>query len=496
MGQGVRRRRHEEAARQPDLSYGIPATSLGYDGNGNVVSRGAQTLTYTPFEKVRSIQGPDASLTFQYDASGQRIVRQDATDGTTVFTLDGMYESRPDGNGASTERFTLPTPSGSAVRIERLVTTGNLFIEETNYVHSTLLGSGSVISEPGGTATAEVAFDPWGQARDATNWTHPVNEPTLVELGTGFTGHPAQRDAGLINMGGRMYDPALGRFVQRDPIVANAINGADYNKYTYVRNQPFRYTDPSGYAPEPDGDCGKSPDGCGPDGDDDGGTTGGEGSGPIGDDDDGTTGGPGHVPHDPPVPTNDNGTGTSGGDPDYEDDDDTGGPSWFDRLRPYADFEVPAPQDLVLTGIQAGVGGMFGWLAAKTAVGSVTWVTAESGEWAVDRTLAKAREIISGLPDRLFERFSCTDCAEQIVAALKEKGISGEILNITANGKWELIVNDLVGPGTNITENGFHQAVRVGGQVFDNFFPGGVSSEVFEQSLHAPAGVTIETTPF
>ena len=56
-----------------------------------------------------------------------------------------------------------------------------------------------------------MAFDAWGAARDATDWTADVDDPTLVELGVGFTGHAAEPDAGLMNIGGRMYDAALGR---------------------------------------------------------------------------------------------------------------------------------------------------------------------------------------------------------------------------------------------------------------------------------------------
>lgn len=127
-------------------------------------------------------------------------------------------------------------------------------VQETQYVHGTYLASGSVVSSPDGTVVAEVSYDAWGEARDALNWTHGVDDEDLVELGVGFTGHPAELDGGLVNMGGRMYDPRAGRFTQRDPIVADPANGADYNKYAYVRNRPLRLVDPSGFAPEPSDD--------------------------------------------------------------------------------------------------------------------------------------------------------------------------------------------------------------------------------------------------
>jgi len=46
--------------------------------------------------------------------------------------------------------------------------------------------------------------------------------------------------------GARYYDAALGRFTQPDTIVPNPYNPQDLNRYTYTRNNPLRYTDPSG----------------------------------------------------------------------------------------------------------------------------------------------------------------------------------------------------------------------------------------------------------
>jgi hypothetical protein len=82
-----------------------------------------------------------------------------------------------------------------------------------------------------------------------------------------------------------------------------------------------------------------------------------------------------------------------------------------------------------------------------------------------------------------------------MVKALKKAGIRGEVLSIRANAG-DLMVNDLIGPGKTITQNGFHMAVRVGDTVFDNFFREGVSYEAFVNALNAPGGVTITSTPF
>jgi RHS repeat-associated protein len=62
-----------------------------------------------------------------------------------------------------------------------------------------------------------------------------------------FTGQRFDGTIGLYDYGARFYDPALGRFVQADTIVPNPANPQDLNRYAYVRNNPLRYVDPSGY---------------------------------------------------------------------------------------------------------------------------------------------------------------------------------------------------------------------------------------------------------
>jgi hypothetical protein len=48
-------------------------------------------------------------------------------------------------------------------------------------------------------------------------------------------------------MGGRIYDPMIGRFLTPDPFVQFPFNGQSLNRYSYALNNPLRYTDPSGF---------------------------------------------------------------------------------------------------------------------------------------------------------------------------------------------------------------------------------------------------------
>ncbi|CAC9424010.1 hypothetical protein [uncultured Gammaproteobacteria bacterium] len=51
---------------------------------------------------------------------------------------------------------------------------------------------------------------------------------------------------GFIHMNGRVYDPQIGRFLSADPYIQAPYNTQSYNRYSYVMNNPLKYTDPSG----------------------------------------------------------------------------------------------------------------------------------------------------------------------------------------------------------------------------------------------------------
>ena len=113
------------------------------------------------------------------------------------------------------------------------------------------LGSTSVAYDPAtGTATRQYYY-PWGGLRGS-------DEPT-VGTDIGYTGHRLDTSTELMYYNARYYDPAISRFISADTIVPNPGNPQDLNRYTYVRNNPILYNDPTGHVAEDDhdsvGDC-------------------------------------------------------------------------------------------------------------------------------------------------------------------------------------------------------------------------------------------------
>src|SRR5512141_343398 len=69
----------------------------------------------------------------------------------------------------------------------------------------------------------------------------------------GFTGQEPDDETGLVNMRGRIYDPKVARFLHVDPVVSRPLFSQAWNAYSYARNNPLRYVDPTGFDPEEPG---------------------------------------------------------------------------------------------------------------------------------------------------------------------------------------------------------------------------------------------------
>ena len=48
-------------------------------------------------------------------------------------------------------------------------------------------------------------------------------------------------------MNGRVYDPEISRFLSPDPHIQDLNDTQNLNRYSYVRNNPLKFKDPTGY---------------------------------------------------------------------------------------------------------------------------------------------------------------------------------------------------------------------------------------------------------
>ncbi len=62
-----------------------------------------------------------------------------------------------------------------------------------------------------------------------------------------YTGQESDQETGLMYYKARYYNPQLKRFTQPDSIVQDWYDPQTLNRYTYVRNNPIKYNDPTGH---------------------------------------------------------------------------------------------------------------------------------------------------------------------------------------------------------------------------------------------------------
>ena len=118
---------------------------------------------------------------------------------------------------------------------------------QTRYFHTDRLGSITAITNESATVVERLSYNAWGKRRNADGTTDTAG--TLVGQTTayGFTGEEHLDEVGLVHLNGRIYNPDIGRFTSADPFVPDWTNSQSFNRYSYVRNNPLKYVDPSGF---------------------------------------------------------------------------------------------------------------------------------------------------------------------------------------------------------------------------------------------------------
>src|SRR6185437_11876571 len=99
--------------------------------------------------------------------------------------------------------------------------------------HADGLGSVRAITDGSGTVVQTYRSDAYGVA---TSTKGGINQHFQ------YTGQERDED-GLVFLRGRVYNPTLGRFMQRDPLAGNPGLPLSLNRYTYAGNNPTTKTD-------------------------------------------------------------------------------------------------------------------------------------------------------------------------------------------------------------------------------------------------------------
>ena len=104
------------------------------------------------------------------------------------------------------------------------------------YFHSDHLGSSTLITDSGGALIENTSYDPWGKVLGGGTQSKFL-----------YTGQEKDTETNLNYYNARYYSSDTRRFTQPDTIIQDVYNPQSLNRYSYVLNNPLKYTDPSGH---------------------------------------------------------------------------------------------------------------------------------------------------------------------------------------------------------------------------------------------------------
>jgi RHS repeat-associated protein len=204
--------------------------SYQYDANGNMTSRTEGGKTYTQTfnaeNRMVSVTVDNQTTEFVYDGDGN-MVKQVNADGSKTLFVSGSYQEVRTSANVLTE-WRVYYPAGGAMRVN-----GTLYYALTDH-----LGSTTAVTDASGNIVNEQRYMPYGQPRLA-------NGGALTDRL--FTGQRNIASLGLMDYKARFYSPSLGRFIQPDTIVPDQTSPQAFNRFSYVKNNPINFNDPTGH---------------------------------------------------------------------------------------------------------------------------------------------------------------------------------------------------------------------------------------------------------
>jgi len=220
-----------------DYTYGDPShvhavTGAGsdpytYDAAGRALTGpGGTTYDWDTGGNLTGVTTPAGGTGYGYDADDRRVSRRTSA-GATVY------------GGALVER----DPAGDLIRSYRV---GDRVVARSHwswgvwFYHADRQGSIAAITDELGQPVQYYDYQPYGGARPAQQAVHD-------ELR--YTGAREDPDNGLLDLGARMYDPALGRFLSPDSVTPDPLRTVGYDRYGYGYADPLNTVDPGGHAP-------------------------------------------------------------------------------------------------------------------------------------------------------------------------------------------------------------------------------------------------------
>jgi RHS repeat-associated protein len=204
-------------------------TTIGGGGGGPLRCSTSVTCVFLPL-----VMQQTPAERYGYDADGVRVRKETKTEVTRY--IGPHFEVTV---GITNSQVLTTTKyydfGGQRIAVRQITPQTNTL----SYLHGDHLGSTSVATSASGAKTSDVRYFAYGGQRGA-------NSILALPTDHTFTGQKLDKGTGLLYYGARYYDSVLGVFVSPDSIVPSPGDPQSLNRYAYVRNNPLRYTDPTG----------------------------------------------------------------------------------------------------------------------------------------------------------------------------------------------------------------------------------------------------------
>jgi RHS repeat-associated protein len=237
--------------------YQNSSINLSVFGKNYYENRPLQQVNYNSFKAPYNIVEQDIEkIVFRYNIFKQRsmmyynVHSNSGISSTTrenyetikYYSWDGSMEIKKNTQTGDVEFLTYLGDDAYSTPIvfKKTVSGGNLL-----YLHRDYLGSIVGISNHQGIIKEKRAYNAWGEiAFLEDNNGNTLNELTLIDRG--YTGHEHLEKVKLIHMNARLYDAKTHRFLAPDNYVQDPYNTQNYNRYSYVLNNPLSFVDKNG----------------------------------------------------------------------------------------------------------------------------------------------------------------------------------------------------------------------------------------------------------
>ncbi len=220
-----------------------------YDANGNLIRKGTSfTVTgdgielkeegeyweyrYDLLNRLTEVKKNGSIVArYWYDETGLRV-KKESGNGTIyyVFNLEGQVLYEEEENQGYVEYIYLLGRHFARVDGYRTAITEE---RTTYFYHTDHLGSTVLVTDETGATVWSTEYTPFGST---------TFEEGKLKRAVKFTGKDLDEDTGLYYFNARWYDQSIGRFISEDP----AADPNNPNLYTYGKNNPLRFLDPTG----------------------------------------------------------------------------------------------------------------------------------------------------------------------------------------------------------------------------------------------------------